>query len=142
MAVAERLPQSRTFTVMARFWDDGSSTIQLLDYRNAATTWTAISTMPPPKAHGQKLPKRPLPPLPKLRVKNPNVIEPNPCLGIMSSVLSTSSPIAVGHIWESERTFQKKTMQRSVLGQGVLNEEAQQWRTRGASRNRVLIGNV
>ncbi|KAK7515300.1 hypothetical protein IWX49DRAFT_591447 [Phyllosticta citricarpa] len=43
--------------------------------------------MPPPKPNGKKLPKRPLPPLPKLRVKNPNVVEPNPCLGVMSSVL-------------------------------------------------------
>ncbi|KAF2690150.1 mitochondrial ribosomal protein 10 [Lentithecium fluviatile CBS 122367] len=30
---------------------------------------------------------RPLPPLPKLRVRRPNKPEMNPCLGIMSSVL-------------------------------------------------------
>ena len=30
---------------------------------------------------------RPLPPLPKLRVRRPNKPEANPCLGAMSSVL-------------------------------------------------------
>ncbi|KAF2642838.1 mitochondrial ribosomal protein 10 [Massarina eburnea CBS 473.64] len=30
---------------------------------------------------------RPLPPLPKLRVRRPNKPETNPCLGVMSSVL-------------------------------------------------------
>lgn len=28
-----------------------------------------------------------LPPLPKLKVKRPNKVEPNPCVGILSSVL-------------------------------------------------------
>ncbi len=31
-----------------------------------------------------------LPPLARLRVRNPNRIEPNPCINVMASVLSTS----------------------------------------------------
>ncbi|KAF2200423.1 hypothetical protein GQ43DRAFT_73512, partial [Delitschia confertaspora ATCC 74209] len=44
-----------------------------------------------PKPQGQSAAKsvthRPLPPLPKLRVRRPNKPELNPCLGVMSSVL-------------------------------------------------------
>ncbi|EAT86208.1 37S ribosomal protein mrp10 [Parastagonospora nodorum] len=43
-----------------------------------------------PKPQGsavQSATHRPLPPLPKLRVRRPNKPEANPCLGVMSSVL-------------------------------------------------------
>lgn len=43
-----------------------------------------------PKPQGsavQSVTHRPLPPLPKLRVRRPNKPETNPCLGAMSSVL-------------------------------------------------------
>lgn len=43
-----------------------------------------------PKPQGsaaQSVTHRPLPPLPKLRVRRPNKPETNPCLGVMSSVL-------------------------------------------------------
>lgn len=40
---------------------------------------TTAKTLAPPR----------LPPLPRLRVRRPNQAEANPCLGIMSSVLST-----------------------------------------------------
>ncbi|EKG13044.1 Ribosomal protein MRP10 mitochondrial [Macrophomina phaseolina MS6] len=44
--------------------------------------------MPPPKPTGAtKVAARPLPPLPKLRVRHPNRTEGNPCVGIMTSVL-------------------------------------------------------
>ncbi|KKY13577.1 putative mitochondrial 37s ribosomal proteint [Diplodia seriata] len=45
--------------------------------------------MPPPKPvnGASKVAGRPLPPLPKLRVRNPNKSEGNPCVGIMTSVL-------------------------------------------------------
>jgi hypothetical protein len=45
-----------------------------------------------PKPQGQAVTSvthRPLPPLPKLRVRRPNKPETNPCLGAMSSVLGT-----------------------------------------------------
>ncbi len=45
-----------------------------------------------PKPQGQAVQSvthRPLPPLPKLRVRRPNKPETNPCLGAMSSVLGT-----------------------------------------------------
>ncbi len=42
---------------------------------------TTAKTLAPPR----------LPPLPRLRVRRPNQAEANPCLGIMSSVLSISS---------------------------------------------------
>ncbi|KAL2059417.1 hypothetical protein ABVK25_000710 [Lepraria finkii] len=41
----------------------------------------------PPKGGSTKLAPPRLPPLPKLRVRRPNAPEPNPCLGIMTSVL-------------------------------------------------------
>ncbi|KAL1652404.1 40S ribosomal protein mrp10 [Didymella pomorum] len=44
-----------------------------------------------PKPQGQAMQSvthRPLPPLPKLRVRRPNKPETNPCLGAMSSVLA------------------------------------------------------
>jgi hypothetical protein len=46
-----------------------------------------------PKPQGsavQSATHRPLPPLPKLRVRRPNKPETNPCLGVMSSVLGAS----------------------------------------------------
>ncbi|KAJ4360598.1 40S ribosomal protein mrp10 [Didymosphaeria variabile] len=41
----------------------------------------------PQNATVQSVTHRPLPPLPKLRVRRPNKPETNPCLGLMSSVL-------------------------------------------------------
>lgn len=49
-----------------------------------------------PKPQGQAMQSvthRPLPPLPKLRVRRPNKPETNPCLGAMSSVLGTRKPV-------------------------------------------------
>ncbi|KAF2136209.1 uncharacterized protein K452DRAFT_237896 [Aplosporella prunicola CBS 121167] len=43
--------------------------------------------MPPPKPSTGRVAARPLPPLPKLRVRHPNKTEGNPCMGLMSSVL-------------------------------------------------------
>ncbi len=48
------------------------------------------STMPP-KGSTKLAPPR-LPPLPKLRVRRPNKPETNPCLALMTSVLSTPGP--------------------------------------------------
>ena len=42
--------------------------------------------MPPKGGSTQLAPPR-LPPLPKLRVRRPNAPQPNPCVGIMTSVL-------------------------------------------------------
>ena len=44
----------------------------------------------PPKGASTKLQPMRLPPLPNLRVRRPNQADANPCLAIMSSVLSTS----------------------------------------------------
>ena len=41
----------------------------------------------PPKGGSTKLAPPRLPPLPKLRVRRPNAPQPNPCVGIMTSVL-------------------------------------------------------
>jgi hypothetical protein len=46
----------------------------------------------PPKGASTKVAAVRLPPLPKLRVRRPNQIDANPCLTIMSSVLSTPLP--------------------------------------------------
>ncbi|KAF2493250.1 hypothetical protein BU16DRAFT_465031 [Lophium mytilinum] len=44
--------------------------------------------VPKPAASSAKsIGSRPLPPLPKLRVRRPNKPEVNPCLGVMTSVL-------------------------------------------------------
>lgn len=43
----------------------------------------------PPKGSSTALQPMRLPPLPKLRVRRPNQADANPCLAIMSSVLST-----------------------------------------------------
>ncbi|KAI6710016.1 mitochondrial 37S ribosomal protein YmS-T, partial [Diplocarpon mali] len=43
----------------------------------------------PPKGSSTALQPMRLPPLPKLRVRRPNQAEANPCLAIMSSMLST-----------------------------------------------------
>jgi hypothetical protein len=49
-----------------------------------------IKMVPKPQGSAvQSVTHRPLPPLPKLRVRRPNKPEANPCLGIMSSVLGT-----------------------------------------------------
>ncbi|ORX95101.1 hypothetical protein BCR34DRAFT_525674 [Clohesyomyces aquaticus] len=40
-----------------------------------------------PSATAKSVTHRPLPPLPKLRVRRPNKPEMNPCLGVMASVL-------------------------------------------------------
>ncbi|KAH8819933.1 hypothetical protein F5884DRAFT_762204 [Xylogone sp. PMI_703] len=42
----------------------------------------------PPKGASTKITPMRLPPLPKLRVRRPNQSEANPCLAIMSSVLT------------------------------------------------------
>ncbi|WPH00406.1 hypothetical protein R9X50_00323300 [Acrodontium crateriforme] len=47
-----------------------------------------------------------LPPLPKLRIRRPDRVEANPCLGVMSSMLGTSEAIAYyqidGGCWASQ----------------------------------------
>ena len=45
----------------------------------------------PPKGGSTKLAPPRLPPLPKLRVRRPNAPQPNPCVGIMSSLLGMLS---------------------------------------------------
>lgn len=55
--------------------------------------------MPPPKPQGAiKVSARPLPPLPKLRVRHPNKTETNPCVGIMTSVLGTCNSVPIDTI--------------------------------------------
>jgi hypothetical protein len=49
----------------------------------------------PPKGASTKLQPMRMPPLPKLRVRKPNAGEANPCLAIMSSVLSKEFKFAV-----------------------------------------------
>lgn len=46
----------------------------------------------PPKGASTKIAAVRLPPLPKLRVRRPNQVDSNPCLTVMSSVLSTPLP--------------------------------------------------
>ncbi|RMZ74555.1 37S ribosomal MRP10 mitochondrial [Pyrenophora seminiperda CCB06] len=56
-----------------------------IEYRACAFPYTMV-----PKPQGsavQSATHRPLPPLPKLRIRRPNKPEANPCLGVMSSVL-------------------------------------------------------
>jgi hypothetical protein len=49
---------------------------------------TSCAMVPKPQGSAvQSATHRPLPPLPKLRVRRPNKPETNPCLGVMSSVL-------------------------------------------------------
>nr|POE47100.1 37s ribosomal protein mrp10, mitochondrial [Quercus suber] len=44
-------------------------------------------TNPQALARSAITPTPKLPPLPKLRVRRPDTVEPNPCIGVMSSVL-------------------------------------------------------
>jgi hypothetical protein len=58
----------------------------------ASPTIEAHKMVPKPQGTAvQSATHRPLPPLPKLRVRRPNKPEANPCLGVMSSVLGTST---------------------------------------------------
>jgi hypothetical protein len=56
----------------------------------------------PPKGGSTKLSPMRLPPLPKLRVRRPNQADANPCLTLMSSVLSMfpSCPIPILQHWK------------------------------------------
>ena len=67
----------------------------------------------PPKGTSTKLQPMRLPPLPRLRVRRPNQADANPCLAIMSSVLSMpkSSP-------QVRKLLVRQLMRRSVLGLG------------------------
>jgi hypothetical protein len=57
---------------------------------------TNVKMVPKPQGQAmQSVTHRPLPPLPKLRVRRPNKPETNPCLGAMSSVLGRCSLIPV-----------------------------------------------
>jgi hypothetical protein len=51
----------------------------------------------PPKGASTKVAAIRLPPLPKLRVRRPNQTDANPCLGIMTSVLSTLPHMSSAH---------------------------------------------
>ena len=54
----------------------------------------------PPKGGSTKLAPPRLPPLPKLRVRRPNAPQPNPCVGIMTSVLGMILSIEYnGSVW-------------------------------------------
>ena len=49
---------------------------------------TSLNAMPPRPSHKSTLVAAPrLPPVPKVRIRQPNALEANPCLGIMASVL-------------------------------------------------------
>ncbi|KAK1073626.1 40S ribosomal protein mrp10 [Friedmanniomyces endolithicus] len=48
-----------------------------------------------------------LPPLPKLRVRRPNTTDANPCIGVMSSVLGTATPMGAGEEYQIGRDVQQ-----------------------------------
>ena len=60
-------------------------------WRRIETDWYRTNAIMPPKGGSTKLQPMRLPPLPKLRVRRPNQSEGNPCLALMSSVLSMLS---------------------------------------------------
>ncbi|KAK0364427.1 40S ribosomal protein mrp10 [Friedmanniomyces endolithicus] len=57
-----------------------------------------------------------LPPLPKLRVRRPNTTDANPCIGVMSSVLGTATPMGAREEYQIGRGVQQMPRAGLLLG--------------------------
>jgi hypothetical protein len=82
-------------------WDPKSAAKQAYSIRHDNYDWLIQFTMPP-KGASTKVAAMRLPPLPKLRVRRPNQADANPCLGIMSAVLSMYTVLPPMLLWNRQ----------------------------------------